>query len=328
MTAWDFVTAVRRRLIGSAHSGVSGTRVAGLAKWNAIHTASDRATFDPIYDVLVEPTREIERWIESQHQVQGWCDCCGTTVPLTVDGGPKFLQHPSLRAGMLCPRGINARARLLLRMIRGLEMADGRCALFEAVSPLASSLKALTSLEMHLSEYVDGGVRSGEKVMVAGQLVAQQDMTATSYSANFFDVVVHSDVLEHIPRYQAALREANRILKPGGVMMFTVPFFVELDHSVPLASVEADGSIRHHIVPPEFHGDPVRGSVLTFWHFGWDLLTSLREAGFDVAQLRMSYDPFSGIMSDNHPTIRGGNNPPNVIYARKALDHAISEARS
>lgn len=41
-----------------------------------------------------------------------------------------------------------------------------------------------------------------------------------------FDKVVCSEVLEHIPDYQGALREIERILKPGGVAAISVPRFV------------------------------------------------------------------------------------------------------
>lgn len=38
-----------------------------------------------------------------------------------------------------------------------------------------------------------------------------------------FDVVICSEVLEHIPAYQAMLAEANRVLKPQGVLAVSVP---------------------------------------------------------------------------------------------------------
>lgn len=38
------------------------------------------------------------------------------------------------------------------------------------------------------------------------------------------DGVVSLDVLEHVPDYRAALREFSRVLKPGGVLVLTVPF--------------------------------------------------------------------------------------------------------
>jgi ubiquinone/menaquinone biosynthesis C-methylase UbiE len=41
-----------------------------------------------------------------------------------------------------------------------------------------------------------------------------------------FDKVICSEVLEHIPDYQGALREIERILKPGGVAAISVPRYV------------------------------------------------------------------------------------------------------
>ncbi len=41
-----------------------------------------------------------------------------------------------------------------------------------------------------------------------------------------FDKVICSEVLEHIPDYQGALREIARILKPGGVAAISVPRYV------------------------------------------------------------------------------------------------------
>jgi len=41
-----------------------------------------------------------------------------------------------------------------------------------------------------------------------------------------FDKVICSEVLEHIPDYHGALREIERILKPGGVAAISVPRFV------------------------------------------------------------------------------------------------------
>ncbi|MFV8781731.1 methyltransferase domain-containing protein [Microbulbifer sp. SA54] len=40
-----------------------------------------------------------------------------------------------------------------------------------------------------------------------------------------FDVVICSEVLEHIPDYQGVLKEIDRILKPGGIFAATVPAF-------------------------------------------------------------------------------------------------------
>lgn len=46
---------------------------------------------------------------------------------------------------------------------------------------------------------------------------------ALPYADETFDAVIYSEVLEHVEDDQQALREAYRVLKPGGVLAITVP---------------------------------------------------------------------------------------------------------
>lgn len=43
-----------------------------------------------------------------------------------------------------------------------------------------------------------------------------------------YDTVICSEVLEHVPRPSDALSEVQRILKPGGILILTVPFLARL----------------------------------------------------------------------------------------------------
>jgi ubiquinone/menaquinone biosynthesis C-methylase UbiE len=45
------------------------------------------------------------------------------------------------------------------------------------------------------------------------------------FADNSFDKVICSEVLEHIPDYEGALKEVRRILKPGGLFCASVPRF-------------------------------------------------------------------------------------------------------
>ncbi len=49
------------------------------------------------------------------------------------------------------------------------------------------------------------------------------DALALPFRAHFFDVVICSEVLEHIPDHQNAMREIVRVLKPGGTLVVSVP---------------------------------------------------------------------------------------------------------
>jgi SAM-dependent methyltransferase len=49
------------------------------------------------------------------------------------------------------------------------------------------------------------------------------DATQLKFADNTFDAVICSEVLEHLPDYDAALAEIRRVLKPAGRLCVTVP---------------------------------------------------------------------------------------------------------
>jgi len=56
-----------------------------------------------------------------------------------------------------------------------------------------------------------------------GRAMVQMDITNISYEDNFFDVILCSHVLEHVPDDRKAMRELYRVLKPGGWAILQVP---------------------------------------------------------------------------------------------------------
>jgi SAM-dependent methyltransferase len=51
------------------------------------------------------------------------------------------------------------------------------------------------------------------------------DVTRLPFADNSFDIVICSEVLEHIPDHARAMRELTRILKPGKILAVSVPRF-------------------------------------------------------------------------------------------------------
>ena len=49
------------------------------------------------------------------------------------------------------------------------------------------------------------------------------DVERLQFASDHFDAVVAMGVLEYLPTYKVALREISRVLKPGGIAVFTVP---------------------------------------------------------------------------------------------------------
>lgn len=52
------------------------------------------------------------------------------------------------------------------------------------------------------------------------------DMMAMNLPSRCYDLVIHSDTLEHVPNPVQGLSECMRVLKPGGACCFTVPIIV------------------------------------------------------------------------------------------------------
>jgi len=122
------------------------------------------------------------------------------------------------------------------------------------------------------SEYFEGRA-SGE--WVDGVLC--ENVEALSFPAESFDLVVSEDVFEHVRDYRRGFEEVRRVLKPGGHHVFSVPLGFE--HPTTSRFESRDGQ-EVAVLPLQRHGDPIRGQILAYTSFGYDLLDHLREAGF------------------------------------------------
>lgn len=129
------------------------------------------------------------------------------------------------------------------------------------------------------SEYFDG-VSPGERV----NGVQCQDVQRLTYAAASFDVCTSTEVFEHVPDDSRGFAELHRVLRPGGRLVFSVPM------SPAAITVERavlkDGEIRH-LLPPEYHGDRIRGQgrVLAYRNYGLDILDRVRAQGFRDVRL-------------------------------------------
>lgn len=101
------------------------------------------------------------------------------------------------------------------------------------------------------------------------------DMQKLPYGNNAFDIVVHSDTLEHVPDPLAGLRECYRVLVPGGYCVFTVPMVIDR-----LTKSRAGMS-------PSYHGSEAKNSddYIVQTEFGGDAWKLALEAGFSEVRI-------------------------------------------
>lgn len=191
---------------------------------------------------------------------------------------------PNWRERQVCEGcGFNSRLRaaadILLTVLA--PEPDARIYAQEQVTPFFRWLNGRFQ-ESIGSEYLDPDLTGG----TLRDGLRHEDATALSFPDASIDHVVSFEVLEHVPDYKAALREMVRVLRLGGCLLLSAPFRVDLAQTLVRASVRPDGTIDHHEAP-EYHGNPIdpEGGSLCFYHFGWDLLDTMRYAGASEAVL-------------------------------------------
>jgi SAM-dependent methyltransferase len=150
-----------------------------------------------------------------------------------------------------------------------------------SLGSLHAQLKRLPRLMF--SDY-RGPERLGE--LIDG--VRNEDMCRFTYPDAAFDVILSSDVLEHVPDFRTALAETRRVLRPGGRHVFTVPVVWTRPVTETRARIGDDGEIQH-LMPAIYHGRgsgayrfiPVGADLLAFTEFGRDIVEYVRDAGFE-----------------------------------------------
>jgi O-antigen biosynthesis protein len=95
-----------------------------------------------------------------------------------------------------------------------------------------------------------------------------------------FDIVMTSDVMEHVRHDEAAHAEIARVLRPAGHYVFTVPYDDSCADEHQL--VDTSGPKDRHLVEPQYHGDPISGGILAYRVYGRSIYPALRRLGLDV----------------------------------------------
>jgi SAM-dependent methyltransferase len=147
--------------------------------------------------------------------------------------------------------------------------------------PIPRLLAACPWIDLHLSLYEPAKKRGA----TIRRGVTNQNLEALTFPDRHFDVVVTSDVMEHVRLDGRAHVEIRRILDEGGVYLFTVPHFRDREtlHRVAVVD-ESDPEKDVYLTEREFHGDANSpdGRALSYRSYGPDLDATLNTLGFTV----------------------------------------------
>jgi SAM-dependent methyltransferase len=205
---------------------------------------------------------------------EGVCPLCGISATFASDDRPPQNSYPCPSCD--APARYQAQAQILVEMytqgassISGMVDEDrfSSLSIYEPGTrgPFRRHLRRLPDYVM--SAFGDD----------AAEGVRSEDLMALSFPDASFDLVITSDVFEHVRHPFVGFSEVHRILRPNGAHVFTVPGRLPL-RPVTVPRVDVSGSEDVHLLEPVHHN----GQHLVYNDFGSDLVEQLETVGFET----------------------------------------------
>jgi hypothetical protein len=168
--------------------------------------------------------------------------------------------------------------------LRSIVLADAILSAEGYTGTLEAFVATPEAAHLDLLEVNEAGTLSPLLRQIAGHRLAaypEVDMQKMPYPDASFDLVVHSDTLEHIAEPVLALAECLRVLRSDGALCFTVPI-------LPNRLTKSRKGL-----PRRYHGDPGTSAedLVVRNEFGADAWLWPLRAGFSSVELRTSEFP-------------------------------------
>lgn len=201
--------------------------------------------------------REIAR---SKRFNLGWCPACGRRTIFVEKGA-------WLRETYLCVRcRSNPRWRAVIEVLERFVPRWRDLSVFESSPGGAASDKLAAECARYLPAHFFPGTPPGQ----FKDGIRCEDLENLTFENSSFDIVITQDVMEHVFRPENAFREIARVLRPGGLHLFTVPW--QASKPTVVRAVLENGAVRHR-QDPVYHGNPIdRGGSLVATDWGADML--------------------------------------------------------
>jgi SAM-dependent methyltransferase len=212
---------------------------------------------------------------------EGRCRVCGEAGRFTFPGGSprEHFRCPTCRANLryqgqadvLCRRYGDPEAASIAELVRQDRFRS--LDIFEPglIGPIRPYLLDLPSYAYagYWPDVAPGDERDG---------VRCEDLMGLTFPDESFDLVITSDIFEHVRHPEQGFAEVRRVLRPGGAHVFTIPVLAPMPKRTKVR-VDTSGPEDVHLVEPNYHLGPNDSRHLVYQDFGADLIDQLGELG-------------------------------------------------
>lgn len=227
---------------------------------------------------VIKQTLRIMKWKELGFEY-GKCSMCGRTLFIKLCN-----DDTSAIRCVRCRASVTSMAIASVLKELAAKWEDKKIYELSSRGPFFSFLHNRAS-HLTYSEYFDDippGAYKGA--------VQCQDVQELTYGDESFDLCTCTEVFEHVPNDLKGFREIYRVLKPGGLFLFTVPLS---DRRKTVERVRLNEGKLIYLEEPEYHDDHILGAgrVLCYRNYGLDIVDRLSHAGFKDAEIIMVKAP-------------------------------------
>jgi ubiquinone/menaquinone biosynthesis C-methylase UbiE len=135
------------------------------------------------------------------------------------DAALEYVRERERQYSFLCQK------QLVLEMLEGahgrlLDLGCGPAVMEEALVARGFSVRGIDASEAMIEH---GKARIAASGLAERCSLAVGDVTRLGGADGFYDAVLSMGLLEYLPHYGPALQEIHRVLRPGGIVVLTVP---------------------------------------------------------------------------------------------------------
>jgi hypothetical protein len=253
-------------------------------------------------DLESEIREELLRSSEKKFILEGFSESANTFVQFNIDLVYSDGKTPNYRERLVCPlTKLNNRQRFICCYTQKMALQRNYSSIFihEQSTPVYKYINShLHDANILGAEFIGREFKPGQ--MLRG--LRHEDPTALTFDDESFDMVLSCDILSKVADLDKATRELGRVIRSGGMLIFSIPFSNE-SVTVRRAKVENDEVIA--LKEPKFYHNQHTGKqdAVVFYEIGWDFFDLLRKHGFKNVYQLAYYSATFGYLGEGYQSI-------------------------